>query len=79
MIYIVRMQIDHDPKEPPRDRSGNGVVWAALGMLALMWVGSLTLMTVDWHSVILGALSGGFFIGAMTEITGNKVPPWMRR
>jgi hypothetical protein len=72
-------QIDHDPDEPPRDRSGNGVLWMAGLMVSLLWLGSLTLLTLDWHSVTLGAVTGGVFVAIMTEITGNKVPPWMRR
>lgn len=73
------MQIDHDPAEPPRDRTGNGVLWGAAAMVALLWAGSLTLMSVDWHSAVLGAVTGGVFVIIMNEITGNKVPPWMRR
>ncbi|ODA95555.1 hypothetical protein BFX40_23630 [Mesorhizobium sp. SEMIA 3007] len=72
-------KIDHDADEPPKDRSGNSVFWAAGTVLALLWLGSLTLMTLDWHSVVLGAVSGGAFVAFVTEITGNKVPKWMRR
>lgn len=72
-------QIEHDADEPPKDRSGSSAYWAAGTVLALLWLGSLTLMNLDWHSVVLGAVTGGAFVIVMTEITGNKVPKWMRR
>lgn len=72
-------QIDHDADEP-KARSGDSTTyWAAGIVLSLLWLGSLTLMTLDWHSVVLGAVTGGAFVIVMTEITGNKVPKWMRR
>lgn len=72
-------QIDHDPDEPPRDRTGNWPYWAGIIMLAVLWAGSLMVLAMDWHSVILGALTGGVLVGFMMEYTGNKVPRWMRR
>jgi hypothetical protein len=48
-------------------------------VVLVVWVISLMTMTLDWHSVRLGAISGGVFVIVMTKITGNKVPPWMRR
>jgi hypothetical protein len=73
-------QIDHDAGEPAKARApSNAPIWAAGIVLAVLWIGSLTLMTLDWHSVVLGAVSGGAFVAIMTEITGNKVPKWMRR
>jgi hypothetical protein len=72
-------QIDHDPEEPPRDNSWRGLPIAFFAMLAILWVGSLAVLTLDWHSVALGALTGGAFAGAVIEYTGNRVPKWMRR
>lgn len=79
MHYVGGMQIDHDPKEPPRFNGGNGIfyIWAAL--LPAMWGGFWYFDMLEWRSAILGALSGGVFVTIMIEITGNKVPPWMRR
>ncbi|TIN88334.1 MAG: hypothetical protein E5X94_00580 [Mesorhizobium sp.] len=78
MHYVFGMQIEHDPKEPPRDRTGSGVLWGSAGMVALIWLVFLTLVGVDWRSALLGGLTGGVFVAIMTEVTGNKVPPWMR-
>lgn len=47
-------------------------------MVALIWLVFLTLVGVDWRSALLGGLTGGVFVAIMTEVTGNKVPPWMR-
>lgn len=79
MYYLFGMQIDHDPQEPPRDRTGNGVLWLAGGMVLVLWLGYYFFDMLDWHSAALGLGSGVVFVVIMTEITGNKVPPWMRR
>lgn len=71
--------IDHDPNEPPLDKSWKGIPWAFAAMVALLWGGSLAILTVDWHSVFLGALTGGGFVGFVLSYTGNRVPRWMRR
>lgn len=73
------MQIDHDPTEPPRDRTGNWIYWAGAALVVVLWAVSLSTMTLDWHSVRLGAITGGVFVLIMTAITKGKVPPWMRR
>ena len=70
--------IDHDPDEPPPDRSWKGLPWLFLLMLIVLWVGSIATMEIDWHSVVLGLLTGGAFIGFMIEYTGNRIPKWMR-
>lgn len=77
--YFVRMQIDHDRDEPPRDTGGDFLYWAVSAVVAFIWVASFMTMTLDWPSVRLGALSGGVFVIVMSKITGNKVPKWMRR
>ena len=72
------MQIDHDPEEPPRDRTGTWPLWLGAFMIAVFWVGNLLYMPMDWNSVCLGAITGGVFVIIMNEVTGNKVPKWMR-
>lgn len=71
--------INHDPDEPPLDRSWKGIPWLFAAVLFLLWVGSLAVLSLDWHSVALGALTGGAFVGFVMEYTGNRVPRWMRR
>jgi hypothetical protein len=73
------LQIDHDPDEPPRDRSWKGIPWLATFMVAILWIGNLALFDLDWHSVTLGALTGGAFVAIILDYTGNRVPKWMRR
>lgn len=73
------MQIEHDPKEPSRNA---GQMWTYIGLafaMAFIWTVALTLMSLDWFSLVLGAFTGGLFVNVMTEITGNKIPRWMRR
>lgn len=71
--------IDHDPEEPPLDRTGNGIYWAAFGVLLILWIGNLILIPLNWNSVFLG-FGTGLLIGIWSiAITGNRVPKWMRR
>lgn len=70
--------INHDPDEPPRDRSGNAAYWASASIVAILWVIFLTLGKVDFYSVCLGAFTCLVVVGIAVEITGNRVPPWMR-
>jgi hypothetical protein len=72
------MQIEHDPKEPPRDRSGMGIYWANFLILCVLWAWKL-LDGLDWQSVALGLWTGLFVAIWAIEMTGNKVPAWMRR
>lgn len=71
--------IDHDPDEPPPDRSWKGLPAAFTFAICLIWIGNLVFFDLDWYSILLGALTGGGFIILMIEYTGNKVPNWMRR
>lgn len=71
--------IEHNPDEPPPDRSGNGVYWAWAVLLPVLWAIQLALGEIDWVSVGLGALTSALFVLVMIEYTGNKVPRWMRR
>lgn len=70
--------IDHDPDEPPRDRTGNAVYWANAAILAVLWLWMLTSHPFDWYSLALGVWSGGFLTGLVMDKTGNKTPKWMR-
>ena len=71
--------IDHDPDEPPLDRTGNWPYWVGFALLAVLWIGNLALFTLDWHSIVLGAATGGIFVAIVLDYTGNRVPKWMRR
>lgn len=70
--------IDHDPDEPPPDRTGSWPYWLGGLMIVVLWIGSLVSMDLDWHSVILGALTGAVFMVIGLGYTGNRVPKWMR-
>lgn len=73
------MQIEHDPKEPPRYKGGNGIFWALGVVIAALWTAFVAFQMLDWHSAALGFGTGAVFVIIMVEITGNRVPPWMRR
>lgn len=70
--------IEHDPEEPPRDRTGYAVYWANFALLALFWTGTLMLDILNWGTVALGVWTGAFIAIWSIDITGNKVPKWMR-
>lgn len=71
--------INHDPDEPPPDRSWKGIPWVAALTVVILWIGNIALFDIDWRSVTLGALTGGTFVAVILEYTGNRVPRWMRR
>lgn len=73
------MQIEHDHDEPPRNKFGNGIYWACLGILVFMWTTYLFAKTPDWWAIALGGSSGLFVAIWAMEITGNKTPEWMKR
>lgn len=72
-------QIDHDPDEPPKNRSGFGLYWANLAMLAMLWATQLYAGNMNWQSVALGLWTGLLLATWAIELTGNKAPRWMRR
>jgi membrane protein YdbS with pleckstrin-like domain len=72
------MQIDHDPDEPPPDRSGNTVYWASFAALAVICAGYFFYNTPDWWALAVGCAIGLFVAIWAIAITGNKVPKWMR-
>lgn len=70
--------IEHDPDEPPRDTSGNTVYWASAFVLAALWAAYFLIGEYDWKSIALGVGTGAIIAIWAIEITGNKVPKWMR-
>jgi hypothetical protein len=57
-----------------------GLYWACFLLLALMWSGYLAFNSpIDWWAIALGAGTGLFITTWAIEMTGNKVPTWMRR
>lgn len=72
------MQIEHDPKEPPSDRTGNTVYWLNAAALVLLWAWMLSTQAPNWASIALGAWTGMFITVWAIAMTGNKVPRWMR-
>lgn len=79
MLCLLAMQIDHDPNEPPPDRSGTTVYWAAFALLAVMWALALYSGRVDYGSAVIGAATGlAFGIWGMA-VTGGRLPPWWPR
>lgn len=77
--YFVRMQIEHDAGENPKDTSGRGVSYALAVILPVLWGIFYFTGMLEWRSAVLGFGTGAVFIIIMTEITGNRVPSWMRR
>lgn len=72
------MQIDHDPTEPPRDRSGPKVYWITFIFLAVLWLITLATGSLSWGTVLLGVWTGAFVAAWAIDMTGNKTPKWMR-
>lgn len=66
-------QIDHDPNEPPVDRTP-GPWRIAVPLVAIAWGLNLYSRELDWVSVGLGAFTGIVFTAWMIDITGNKIP-----
>jgi hypothetical protein len=71
--------IEHDPNEPPRDRSGNWPYWSGAALVAALWVMTALTEPIIWRLVGLGAVTGGVFVAIILDYTGNRVPKWMRR
>ncbi|RWO22813.1 hypothetical protein [Mesorhizobium sp.] len=71
-------EIEHDPNEPPRDTTGTWIYWASAAGLVLLWAGYLLFNAPDWWALAIGASTGLFIATWAIELTGNKVPKWMR-
>lgn len=69
----MRPAIDHDPNEPPRDRSKSPWPFAAIG-LVLLWAWYAYFMQADWISIGLGFGTGIVFASWAVDVTGNRVP-----
>lgn len=76
--YGCGMQIDHDPNEPPVDRTRGPWLMAAV-VLALLWAWYFYFMPFVWPALALGFMTGGIFTAWIIEITGNKTPASWRR
>lgn len=66
-------QIDHDPNEPPVDRTPGPWRWV-MAILIVGWAGYLYSFPVDWRSIALGVLTGAAIVAWAVDITGNKIP-----
>lgn len=71
--------IDHDPDEPPPDRTGRWPYFTGSAAIAIVAGGYFLTRDPDWHSLAVGAGCGIVFTALIIEYTGNKVPKWMRR
>lgn len=71
-------QIDHDPNEWHFDRHPKyGLM--VFAFLAFMWGGYLISGPgIDWPHVSLGILTGGLITAYVMNMTGNRVPEWMK-
>jgi hypothetical protein len=69
--------IDHDPNEPPVDRT-RGPWWWVWPIVALLWAGTAYSFGFDWRSIALGFITGGLLAVWAIDLTGNKVPDWWR-
>ena len=72
------MQIDHDPNEPPVDRSPGPWRWVFPVLLIGVALSAFT-RGLDWVSFAGGVALGGVFTAWIIEITENKVPTSWRR
>lgn len=71
------MQIDHDPNEPKIDR-GPGPWKIAVPVLVGVFVLNVLTRDIDWVSLMLGVAIGGLLVAWAIDITGNKVPDFMK-
>ena len=71
------MEIDHDPNEPKFDRGPGPWRWV-LPLIAVVVIANIATREIDWVSVCLGLLVGGAIVAWAIDITGNKVPDFMK-
>lgn len=71
-------EIDHDPRE--FKKPGGRIWWAVAAVLAFIWTVTLTMMSVDLHSLAVGFGTGAMLAAWACDVTDNKVPAsWRRR
>lgn len=68
-------QIDHNPNEK---RPSNGIWWILWIMIAFQWVAYFSFREPDWWSICIGGFTAGVLALWAIEMTGNKVPDWMK-
>ncbi|WP_454850511.1 hypothetical protein [Rhizobium binxianense] len=71
------MQIDHDPNEPKFDHGPGPWRWV-LVIISLSWIWYLYFMPFNWPSIALGVMTGAGIVAWAIDITGNKVPDFMK-
>lgn len=71
------MQIDHDPNEPPVDRTRGPWWWVFTILLVGVALNAYT-GALNWPSFAGGVAFGGVLAAWAIEITGNRVPNWWR-
>jgi hypothetical protein len=75
LMYLLGMQIDHEPNER---RQTNTIWWVLWPILALQWIATGYFWGFDWHQLALGGFTGLVLATWAIEVTGNKVPRWMK-
>ena len=67
--------IDHNPNEK---RPGWGIWWAAWSIVAVLWIAQWLLDGFVWDQIALGGFTGCLLTAWAMELTGGKVPDWMK-
>lgn len=67
--------IDHNPYEK---RQTNTIWWVIWPILALCWAWYFYFFDFSWPAIALGIFTGLVLATWAIEITGNKVPEWMK-
>lgn len=74
------MQIDHDPNEWKYDH-GPLAGWGVWLVIGAIWTVTYFFHPPEWHldshSFVLGAITAGWFVGWVLNMTGNRLPDWM--
>lgn len=74
------MQIDHDPHEPPPDRSGNASTWGLIILFFICCAGLIWLRyPFDWLSGLMGGFAVFLVVSVGHKLTGDRLPDWWPR